>query len=142
MTIVEVQLIALAVRSLRIELVDVFVDVAIGHVEIRVAVVVGVEEVDAKGQLVQAVGGDTRGQRFVGKHPAARIVVQGVALPLEIGHRQVEKTIAIAVGHIHAHRPFGLASGVVRHAGHQSHFGKAAAVVAPEKIRRGIVALK
>ena len=142
MAIVEIELIALAVRRLRVKLVNVLVDMAIGHVEIGIAVVVGIEEVDAKGQPVQAVGGDTRSQRFVGEHPITRVVVQGVALPLEIGHRQVETTIAIAVGHIHAHCPLGLAADVVRHASHQPHFGKATAVVAPEKIRRGVVALK
>ena len=142
LAIVEVQLVALPVGGLWIKPIDVFVDVAVGDVEIGVAIVVGVEEIDAKSQLVQAVGHYARGQRFVGKHPAARVVVQGVALPLEIGHRQVEEAIAIAVGHIHAHRPFGLAAGIVRHTSHQPYFHKATAVVAPEKIRGGVVALK
>ena len=142
LTIVEVQLIALAVGGLWIKPIDVLVNVSIGDVEIGVAVVVGVEEIDAKGQLVQAASRYACGQRFVGKHPAACVVVQGVALPLEIGHRQVEAPIAVAVGHIHAHRPFGLAAGIVRHANHQPHFHKATAVVAPEKIRGGVVALK
>ena len=54
LAVVEEKLVALALRNLGVESGDVVVDVAVGHVEVRVAVAVEIAEVDPKSQAIEA----------------------------------------------------------------------------------------
>src|SRR3989442_10609683 len=119
---------------------DVGVDVAVGHEDIRPAVVIVIKKETRKAEREQRSAADLRARRLVHKQSLSFVVVKRQHLIGEITNENAWGAGAIVIGGIHAHagaRDAVLAEG---YAGEHAFFRESAvAIVAIELVRLRIV---
>ena len=121
-----------------VEEVDIVVQVAVGDEDVRVAIIVVVEEGRPPGEYLETGNAQARLEGDVGEEALADVAVEAVSLPLIVGDEDVEQSVVIVVPHIHTHPGQRLAGVVVGHASQVADFAESATFVAIEEIRRAI----
>ena len=112
---------------------------AIGDKEIAVAVVVDIDKARAPRQIGYAALAQASEKGLIDKGTVAEVFVERIGLPLEVGDKEIGKTIVVVIAHIDAHPRLDIAVLVVGGTGQQALFGEAARAVVDIEEVQGLV---
>src|SRR5271156_6269931 len=137
--VVAIQNLPLQVRSIRGGLVNLGVNVAIGHENIRPSIVIEVEEPDSPPNKFR-ISSDPRSKGIVVKGAVAAIAIEGAGVGVEVRLNDIEESVAIVVSGSDSHATLFAAVFAEANTRQAAHLGEGAvAVVMKEERSGGIV---
>ena len=112
---------------------DLVEDMAIGHVQVEVAIVVVVEEIRTKAQKAPTRPPQADGLCHIFEAPAL-VAVERVGLVGKVGDKEIKVAVVVVVAKVHPHTGFVVAVGVKGRAHLQRDIGKGAVPLVAEEI--------
>ncbi len=82
---------------------------AVGYEQVRVAIVVEIAEASSPPQTIEAHVAQLGQERGLGERELPLVVVERVVVVLEIGHEQIQPTVAVVVTGVDPHPRLGAA---------------------------------
>ena len=139
--VTEKKLIRLCIRTNRIDLRDIVIQMTVGNKQIQPAVIVKIAEIDTPRQIRKTPLTDPLGETHLGKEPTLCIVIEAIRLILKIRNHDIEIAIVVKIAEVCAHPAIGTSFLTERNACEKCVLRHLNTIpfVAIEKIRRSIV---